>query len=907
MRKLNSKELRSEWIKFYEERGHKNIGAVSLIGDGTTGVLFNVAGMQPLMPYLLGEKHPLGKRLCNVQGCVRTNDIESVGDSSHATFFEMMGSWSLGDYFKEERCKWSYELFTKVLLIPRERLATTCFCGDENAPRDTEAAIIKEKVGFKKENIYFLPKSENWWEIESGPCGPDSEYFYITDKPACGKNCNPSCACGHFIEIGNDVFMQYEKIGKNKYVPLKNKNVDTGWGLERILAFLNTDDGDIYKTDLYTGAMNIILEKLNYKYNDNEETDKSIRILLDHTRTATMLLGDEKHLTPSNVGAGYILRRLIRRGIRHIKKLNLQPSIMTDISKYFIENVYNTSYPNLLESEEFILNEITKETNNFLKTLSHGLKELEKMIEKNITNNNRKLDSSLCFKLYDTYGFPFELTSEILKEKNISASREEFDLYMKSQKELARQNVKKIDELKILGDIVNFKDKSKFVYDSLETESKVIYASDNSGNESEIYTEGIVILDVTPFYATMGGQIGDIGYLTNSNGLKAEVIKTEKTPNNQNAMYIRIISGSIKVGDTVKAKVNKEYRFTTCQNHTATHLLQRSLQEVLGDEVVQAGSFVNDKTLRFDFKYSGKISDDKVIEVEDLVNQKIAACYPAEISKMSIEDAKRMGAMALFDEKYGNQVRVVKFGNSIELCGGTHVSNTGDIRRFAIKSIESKGLNIYRIEAVCDTNLEIELFDVIKPYNDEMILLLKKAKKIISDAEKKSINLSLDVNISNERPKSYKDIIENQNEVKDVRKKVAILEKTYNQELTNKLLSNTHSYVKEKVCGIYGDVFIKTFNNESIDALKQLSSSIVNELENGIAFLVNIRDNSLNFIAKESSSLKDKFSVGDLIKNVSKIASGSGGGSALFAQGGGPSVDKLDMILTYVKSLIVKE
>lgn len=907
MRKLNSKELRSEWIKFYEERGHKNIGAVSLIGDGTTGVLFNVAGMQPLMPYLLGEKHPLGKRLCNVQGCVRTNDIESVGDSSHATFFEMMGSWSLGDYFKEERCKWSYELFTKVLLIPRERLATTCFCGDENAPRDTEAAIIKEKVGFKKENIYFLPKSENWWEIESGPCGPDSEYFYITDKPACGKNCNPSCACGHFIEIGNDVFMQYEKIGKNKYVPLKNKNVDTGWGLERILAFLNTDDGDIYKTDLYTGAMNIILEKLNYKYNVNEETDKSIRILLDHTRTATMLLGDEKHLTPSNVGAGYILRRLIRRGIRHIKKLNLQPSIMTDISKYFIENVYNTSYPNLLESEEFILNEITKETNNFLKTLSHGLKELEKMIEKNITNNNRKLDSSLCFKLYDTYGFPFELTSEILKEKNISASREEFDLYMKSQKELARQNVKKIDELKILGDIVNFKDKSKFVYDSLETESKVIYASDNSGNESEIYTEGIVILDVTPFYATMGGQIGDIGYLTNFNGLKAEVIKTEKTPNNQNAMYIRIIRGSIKVGDTVKAKVNKEYRFTTCQNHTATHLLQRSLQEVLGDEVVQAGSFVNDKTLRFDFKYSGKISDDKVIEVEDLVNQKIAACYPAEISKMSIEDAKKMGAMALFDEKYGNQVRVVKFGNSIELCGGTHVSNTGDIRRFAIKSIESKGLNIYRIEAVCDTNLEIELFDVIKPYNDEMILLLKKAKKIISDAEKKSINLSLDVNISNERPKSYKDIIENQNEVKNVRKKVAILEKTYKQELTNKLLSNTHSYVKEKVCGIYGDVFIKTFNNESIDALKQLSSSIVNELENGIAFLVNIGDNSLNFIAKESSSLKDKFSVGDLIKNVSKIASGSGGGSALFAQGGGPSVDKLDMILTYVKSLIVKE
>ena len=907
MRKLNSKELRSEWIKFYEEKGHKNIGAVSLIGDGTTGVLFNVAGMQPLMPYLLGEKHPLGKRLCNVQGCVRTNDIESVGDSSHATFFEMMGSWSLGDYFKEERCKWSYELFTKVLEIPRDRLATTCFCGDENAPRDTEAALIKEKVGFKKENIYFLPKSENWWEIESGPCGPDSEYFYITDKPPCKKSCNPSCDCGRFIEIGNDVFMQYEKIDKDKYIPLKNKNVDTGWGFERILAFLNTDDGDIYKTDLYTGAMNIILDKLNYKYNDNEEIDRSIRILLDHTRTATMLLGDEKHLTPSNVGAGYILRRLIRRGIRHVKKLNLEPSIMVDIAKYFIENVYNVSYPNLLESKEFILSEITKETNNFLKTLSHGLKELEKMIEKNITDDNRKLDSSLCFKLYDTYGFPFELTSEILKEKNILASKEEFDSYMKSQKELARQNVKKIDELKIMGDIVNFKDKSKFVYDSLETESKVIYASDNSGNESEIFTEGLVILDVTPFYATMGGQVGDIGYLTNDNGLKAEVIKTEKTPNKQNAIYIRIISGSIKVGDKVKASVDKEYRFTTCQNHTATHLLQKSLQEILGDEVVQAGSFVNDKILRFDFKYTDKITDDDVIKTEELVNNKIKACYPALIKEMNINEAKKMGAMALFGEKYDDLVRVVKFGDSTELCGGTHVLNTRDIRSFAIKSIESKGLNIYRIEAVCDTNLEIELFDVIKPYNDEMILLLKKAKKIISNAEEKGIKLSLDVNISNERPKSYKDIIENQNEVKNVRKKVAILEKTYNTELTNRLLSNTSLYVKEKVPGIYGDVVIKTFDDEAIDALKQLASSIVNELDNGIVFLINVKEDSLNFIAKESNSLKDTFNVGNLIKNVSKIASGSGGGSALFAQGGGSSVDKLDMILTYVKSLIEKE
>lgn len=907
MRKLNSKELRNEWIKFYEERGHKNIGAVSLVGDGTTGVLFNVAGMQPLMPYLLGKPHPDGKRLCNVQGCVRTNDIDSVGDSSHATFFEMMGSWSLGDYFKEERIKWSYDLFTKVLEIPRERLATTCFEGDENAPRDEEAAIIKEKVGFKKENIYFLPKSENWWEIESGPCGPDSEYFYITDIPACSKNCNPSCDCGHFIEIGNDVFMQYEKIAKDKYIPLKNKNVDTGWGFERILAFLNTEDGDIYKTDLYTGTMNILEEKLGIKYNTNEDVDRSVRIILDHTRTATMLLGDEKHLTPSNVGAGYILRRIIRRAIRHAKKLNLDPSIMIDVAKYFIEKVYDESYPNLLESEDFILNEIKKETNNFMKTLSHGLKELEKMIEKNITDDNRKLDSSLCFKLYDTYGFPFELTNEILKEKNITVSKEEFDEYMEHQKELARQNVKKASDFKILGDIKNFKEESIFTgYDELETKAKVIFVGDLEGNVADIYSEGIIITDKTPFYATMGGQVGDVGLIT-SDKVKAEVLKTEKAPNGQNMHYVRIIEGEFNVGDVVTLTVDKENRFTTCQNHSATHLLQKALQEVLSNNVIQAGSYVDKETLRFDFKYDDKITDEEVIEVENKVNEKIKACYPAEIKQMSINEAKKLGAMALFNEKYGDVVRVVKFGNSIELCGGTHVTNTGNIRRFAIKSIESKGLNTYRIEAVCDTNLEIELFKMIKPYNDEMILLLKKAKKIVNDAKEDNIDLNFDIQISNERPKCYKDVLENKEEVERLRKQIADLDKEYKDQLVKKALEKTEEYVNEKISGIYGDVVIKTFENLDMPIIKSLAGSICSKLNNAIVLLINVKKDSINFVAKESDSLKDKFNVGNLIKDISKIAEGNGGGSPTFAQGGGTNPDKLDMILTYVKSKIVKE
>lgn len=906
MRKLSSKELRREWIKFYEERGHKDIGRVSLIGDGTTGVLFNVAGMQPLMPYLLGKAHPLGKRLCNVQGCIRTNDIDSVGDKTHATFFEMMGSWSLGDYFKEERCKWSYDLFTKVFEIPRNRLATTCFIGDGNAPRDTESAFIKEKLGFKKENIYFLPKSDNWWEIESGPCGPDSEYFYITDKPPCSLECNPSCDCGHFIEIGNDVFMEYEKVDKDKYIPLKNKNVDTGWGFERILAFLNTSDGDIYKTDLYTGAMNILEEKLSVKYNTNPDIDKSIRIILDHTRTSTMLLGDLKHLTPSNVGAGYILRRLIRRCIRHVKKLNLEPVIIIDIAKYFIEKVYDESYPNLLKEEDFILNEIEKETNNFLKTLSKGLKELDKMIKEKVKDSN-KLDASLCFKLYDTYGFPFELTKEILKEKNIDANEEEFDKYMKKQKDLARRNVKKIDELKVLGDVSNFKEESIFTgYENYEDTGKVIFVGDLNGNITDIYSDGIVICDKTPFYATMGGQKGDIGYITNDH-LKAEVTSCIKAPNGQTMHIIRILSGSIKLNDIVTLSVDKEYRESTCQNHSATHLLQCALRKVLGDSVHQAGSYVDNETLRFDFNYTGKITDEEVIKVEEEVNNMIKEALPNKTTITTLDEAKKMNAMALFDDKYKDLVRVVNFGDSLELCGGTHVNNTKDIKSFAIKQIESKGLNVYRIEAVCDANLEIEIFSMIKPYNDEMIELLSKAKGILKEAEKEDITLEFNYDISNERPKCYKDILENKKEVETLRKTVAKLEKTYKEELTNKLLKNVNNYIDKKIKGIYGDVLILSFTDYDLNSLKQLAGSTTSKLDNGITFILNVKNSSVNFILKASESLKDKIDCSSIIKEISKIAGGSGGGSKIFAQGGGIFADKKDEIIEYVKKKIVKE
>ena len=359
MRQFTSDELRKTWIKFYTDRGHKDCGAVSLVSDGSTGVMFNVAGMQPLMPYLLGKKHPMGTRLCNVQGCVRTIDIDSVGDKSHGTFFEMLGSWSLGDYFKKERCQWSWELLTEVFGFDADHLAATVFAGDENAPRDEEGAKYRIESGFRKDRIFYLPAEDNWWGLEYGPCGPDSEMFYVDDREPCGPDCKPGCHCGKYTEIGNDVFMQYEKHQDGHLTPLEQKNVDTGWGLERILAFLNGLD-DVYRIDLHTPAIAVIEKASGIKYDADEKSTRSMRILADHTRTAVMLIGDPAKLLPSNTGAGYILRRLIRRAVRHARALNMGKKDILAVAEAYI-GVYEESYPNLKKNREFVLTELGRE------------------------------------------------------------------------------------------------------------------------------------------------------------------------------------------------------------------------------------------------------------------------------------------------------------------------------------------------------------------------------------------------------------------------------------------------------------------------------------------------------------------------------------------------------------------
>lgn len=447
---FTSKQLREKWLNFYIERGHVNIGAVSLIGDGTTGVMFNVAGMQPLMPYLLGKKHPSGKtRLCNVQGCVRTVDIDSVGDATHFTFFEMMGNWSLGDYFKKEKTKWTFEFLTEVLGFDKEKICSTVFEGNDAVKKDTETAELLKSLGIKEENIFFLPKKDNWWELEgtvNTPCGPDNEWFYPRED---GKDSSDFLTGNRYVEIGNDVYMQYKKKEGGKYEELEHKNVDTGFGLDRLLVFLNgLDDG--YKTDLFDDAIKYLEKVSGLSYDNDEKARKAMRIIADHTRTATMLIGDANGITPSNTGAGYILRRLLRRAIRYCKNINIDAEKMCEVSKIFIEKVYDEAYPLLLQKESYILEEITKEIKKFEATLSTGMKEFDKCIV-GIERKNQFMaqkDASYvpetvisgkqAFRLYDTYGFPLELTSELAAEKGMTVDVEGFNEAFKAHQELSK-------------------------------------------------------------------------------------------------------------------------------------------------------------------------------------------------------------------------------------------------------------------------------------------------------------------------------------------------------------------------------------------------------------------------------------------------------------------------------------
>lgn len=874
MRQFTSDELRKTWKQFYIDRGHVDVGAVSLVSDGSTGVLFNVAGMQPLMPYLLGKKHPLGTRLCNVQGCVRTNDIDSVGDKSHVTFFEMMGSWSLGDYFKEERCKWSFELLTQVFGFDADHLAATVFAGDENAPRDEEGAQFRIASGFQKENIYYLPAEDNWWGLEYGPCGPDSEMFYIADRPDCGPDCGPGCGCGKYTELGNDVFMQYEKHHDGSLTPLKQKNVDTGWGLERILAFLN-GTRDVYQTDLFAPVISYIENVSGMKYEQDENLTRSMRILADHIRTGVMLIGDEARLLPSNVGAGYVLRRLIRRAVRHGRVLGLTAENIIKVAEIFIDDIYAESYPRLKENKTFVLTELQREINRFESTLENGMKEFRKILEQKKQAGAGEIDGKSAFYLYDTFGFPIELTVEMAQEEGLRVDEEGFARAMEQQKQKARENQNFEAKLSVedaaLYESLDASVTSEFVgYDALTVKSSIAAIGNGAEWKDALGEgeEGTIITLKTPFYATMGGQCADTGIIV-CGGSEFAVEDTVKLPGDRVGHVGRVTKGSIKTGDEAVLQVNEANRGDTCKNHSATHLLQKALRIVLGDHVEQAGSFVNGDRLRFDFSHSSAMTKEELEKTERIVNEQIGRSLPVVTEVMSIEEAKKTGAMALFGEKYGETVRVVRMGDfSTELCGGTHVANTGEVRLFKIVSESGVAAGVRRIEALTGNGvmeyygkLEQELAEAATIVKTAPTELLARLSHLM--AELKTLHSENESLKSKAAKDALGDVMDQVQDVKGV-----------------KLLA-------VKVADV------------DMNGLRELGDQLKEKLIDGVVVLLSEKEGKVNLIAMATDGAMAKGAhAGNLIKGIASLVGGGGGGRPNMAQAGGKNPAGMDEAIT---------
>lgn len=880
MDKFTSQYLRDTWIKFYEERGHVNCGAVSLVSDGSTGVLFNVAGMQPLMPYLLGEKHPKGTRLCNVQGCVRTNDIDSVGDESHVTFFEMMGSWSLGDYFKKERCKWSYELLTEVFGFDRDHLAATVFAGDENAPRDEEGAKCREESGFKKENIFYLPAEDNWWGLEYGPCGPDSEMFIVKDVEDCGPDCKPGCHCGKYTEVGNDVFMQYEKHHDGHLTPLKQQNVDTGWGLERNLAFLN-GTSDVYKIDIFAPVIEMLEKASGIKYLSDEKSTRSMRIVADHIRTSVMLIGDEAKLLPSNTGAGYILRRLIRRAVRHARTIGIKTEDLIAIAANYIDVSYKKSYPLLLENRSFILDELKKEIARFESTLENGEKEFNKILNNVKAASKNKIEGKDAFYLYDTFGFPIELTVELANENGMSVDEEGFKASMEEQKQLARDNMsfsqKLSDKDSKVYDEIDASIVSEFIgYDTLSADDKILAIVSGSELKNEIAggDEAVIITGKTPFYATMGGQLGDIGTIRTENG-SFEVTETVKLPSDRIGHVGKVTEGTIACGDDCSLSVCSDNRAKTCRNHSATHLLQSALQEVLSDNVHQAGSSQDSLRTRFDFSYGQAMSKEEIEKVEKLVNEKIQEGLVVSTEVLSIEDAKKTGAKALFGEKYGDTVRVVSMGEfSKEFCGGTHVKNTADIKAFKILSESGIAAGTRRIEAITGDNVLSYYAEVEKTLNEAA----KAAKCSTADLTDKITKMLAEIKALN-------------SEIESLKSKAA-----------KESLGNVENDIKE-VNGV--KVIATKVSGVDMNGLRDLGDQLKTKIESGVVVIASETDGKVNLIAMVTDdAIKKGAHAGNLIKEISGLVGGGGGGRPNMAQAGGKNPAGIDECLVKAVSVI---
>ena len=891
MKKMTSEEIIRTYIDFFVKNGHTEVESASLIPKDDPSVLWINAGVTPLKKYFDGSAVPSNRRLTSCQKCIRTNDIENVGITArHHTFFQMLGNFSVGDYFKKEALTWAYELLTseQYFGFPKEKLYVTVY------PTDNDAYNLWVNLGIDPSHIVKL--EGNYWEIGEGPSGPDSEIFYDRgekyDKDKLGiKLLTDEIENDRYIEIWNNVFSQYNAkkgVPREEYEELPSKNIDTGMGVERMACILQETETN-YETDLFMPMIERIEEISGIKYDGSKE----FKIIADHSRSLTFALSDGA--TFENYGRGYVLRRLLRRSVMMSRRLNINKSFMAELVDVIMDK-YASIYPDLLANKQIVKEQITKEEELFHKTLASGEKRLQELCS---NNDNKIISGNDAFKLYDTYGFPIELTEEYAKENGFEVDKESFQKYMEAQKNMARNNRKVTSSMNLQNELLmNYKEESTFIgYEKLGNSTEVMAIIKDDNFVEELTDEGYIFLKENPFYAESGGQIYDTGFIKNDDA-KVEVLDVIKAPNKQHLLHVKVLSGVLKAKSNVLTHVLQDRREEIMKNHSSVHLLQKTLQDFLGNNVHQAGSRVDENSFRFDFTYHGRLSDDFIMEIESSVNDRVNAGFTTKIEYLSLEEAKQRGAMALFEDKYGDVVRMVTMGDSVELCAGTHVKNTKDIERIAIISLENKGADTFRIEGTTKNNINKMLHKAAEPYQKEILKVLTKAKNIMNNAKEQDITLNFNYNFEDKELTSFKDIIEYKEQLAELKEKVKELEKKYKQEKNKKASKDLTAFTTNIEIINNIKVNMSILEDYDIDTMKSLADAIVNKYEDCLVVLANIKENHVNIIAKSNT---EKVNCGSIVKELSMKCQGNGGGSKTFAQGGGSNALNLASYLEEIK------
>ena len=874
MQKLGTNEIRKRFLDFFESKGHYVGKSSSLIPNNDKSLLLINSGMAPLKNYFSGVEVPPSKRMSTCQKCIRTGDIENVGKTArHGTFFEMMGNFSFGDYFKPEAITWAWEFISAHLEIPEDRLCVTVYLDDDQA-HDFWA----KEIGVPENRIVRLGKEDNFWEIGLGPCGPCTEiYFDRGEKYGCDSpDCKPGCDCDRYLEFWNLVFTQFDRQEDGSYPELENKNIDTGMGLER-MACIMQDVDNIFEIDTIKYIIQGIEELANIKYGEDAKKDVSVRIITDHMRAMSFLIADG--VLPSNEGRGYVLRRLLRRAARHGKLLGIKEDFLYKLYDR-VKEVSGDAYPELVEKENYVKKVIKIEEEKFNETLDQGVEILNSYIEELKKNNEKVLSGANAFKLYDTYGFPMDLTEEILEEQGFEIDEEGFHAEMEAQRQRARADRGAMEDESWKEDPLSSLDESIAStfdgYENLNVCGKVtaIVKEDeivSTINEGE---KAIIVLDETSFYAEGGGQAGDVGTLENEDAI-FEVVDTKKGANNTIKHIGFVKKGKISVEDKLESKVNKEIRMASARNHTATHLLHEALKQVLGDHVNQAGSLVTPERLRFDVTHFEPISKEELKVIEEKVNEAILNSLDIKWEIMNIKEAKEKGAMALFGEKYGNEVRVVSMGDySVELCGGTHLNNTSQVGLFKILSEGGVAAGIRRIEAITGKAVYEYLTQKDNMINEVCVALKTKEDNLVQRANH---------------------LVE---ENKSLAKELHETKTKLNLQSVDALLD-----AKVEVNGV--NLLCAKFENIDMNTLKETADTLRDKVGSGVVVLSNVAEGKVNFVVTATQDAIEKgIHSGNIVREVAKIANGKGGGRPNMAQAGATDVSKVDEALSYASEVI---